>query len=211
MRLLAILALLYVPVTSFSQEPVTLKNFEAALEKLRVQAKAAVQRIESQAEVQLKDVAATFEKEAEAIRKDFLARLEEFQVESTKAGDLDSALTARDEKQKLAAMKLALVHQAEQRPEPKKRESKKETPEDNLTGRWLSTNIGVVAKVVSIYPNGTFKGEDNGGRWVFNQQNRTAILFRSNWRGQYTLSVDGDLLTGVNQVGTKIWMIRLKD
>ncbi len=212
MRLLATLALLYVPVIGFSQESVTLNNFEAALEKLRIQATAAVQRIESQAELQQKEVAATFDKEAEAIRKGFLARLEELQVKSTKAGDLDSALTARDDRQKLAALSLALVPQVDQRPEPKKKESNKKTPKDDLSGRWLSTNEGAVSRVLTINSNGTFIGFKNvRGQWGFNEKNRTAILFRPGWRGQYTLSVDGTLLTGVNQVGTKIWMIRLKD
>ena len=217
MRLIATLALLYLPVTAFGQKPVTLKNFEAALEKLQIQATAAIQRIESQAEVQRKEVEATFDKEANAIRTDFLARIHEFQVESTKAGDLDSALTARDEKQKLAAMNLAFAvktksaARTEEAP-AKPKDSKENTQANQLdkaifAGPWVSQR----GDRVVFNDNGT---TGRGHSWKFDPRtNQVYVRTRDNGRSEYKVFLDGRFLDGhITEAGgtvRRVWLVKV--
>ena len=124
------LCLFSFPVTVLSQEPATLKGFESAISKLRSQAKSALQRIESEAEIKRKEVELTFVKEAESIRKNVVSKMDKSQFALLRQKDLDGALKSREDKKKIEDMSLVLVEQTKPATEAKTSPAKNKDSKD---------------------------------------------------------------------------------
>ena len=223
MRLLAVLFLLHFHGIALSQEPALLKNFETRIDKLRLQAKSAIRRIESEAAAQRKQVGVVFDEQIEKIRKEFLEKAEEVQIQATKDGDLDSAIAARDGKEKIAVMKVELEVA---------KKSPKDQEEKNTTGTGQNRDKPKVNKLTAIdfegawvnqiglsiefRADGTWKtAKGAGGSWKYDPTKNTfqmvepahqALLYNVHANGIF---IDGVGLKGPN-AGKRVWMVKIR-
>jgi hypothetical protein len=102
------------------------------------------------------------------------------------------------------------------KPAKSKAEVKPNDFRKDLYGNWVATD-GVTEEINCIYPDGNWGvgangPPENGFTWKLYPASRSFVMSRPGiWRGTFTLSFDGNLLSGQNNVGTKNWMIKLDD
>lgn len=211
------LCLFSFPVTVLSQEPATLKGFESAISKLRSQAKSALQRIESEAEIKRKEVELTFVKEAESIRKNVVSKMEKSQFALLRQKDLDGALKSREDKKKIEDMSLVLVEQTKPATEAKTSPAKNKDSKDGnraqkfdisiFEGPWV--NHDGIRLVFSS--DGTVSG---GYLWRFDPSTNIMLVAGPPTTTEYKIFLDGKFMDGVItkgvNAGKRVWLVKVR-
>ncbi len=202
----AIIASLLLPTFGIGQDA----DLESSKAKAAVREyERTLEGVDKDYQKQLKDLEKSYQMKAELVRAKLITNLTAALEEEARKINLEEANKIKaviDEKKKGEPFAL--------------RKKSNPLPQDAIVGDWMACNLGAKTNGIILLPDRTFKDfvlDSNGkftslskvGKWTYNERTGQLRMWRAGWEGRYSLSIDGQLLSGKNQVGTPIWMVKL--